>query len=83
MNTLQHALRGWPYILGSLILGGLLGTITWRNLADRDASDRARTANKHSESSTTHNSHTETSSNKPATLTGASKSEAPPNDILL
>ena len=83
MNTLQHALRGWPYILGSLILGGLLGTITWRNLADRVASERARTANTHSESSTTHNSHTDTSSNKPATLAGTSKSEAPPNDILL
>jgi cobalt-zinc-cadmium efflux system membrane fusion protein len=83
MNTLQHALRGWPYILGSLILGGLLGTITWRNLADRVASERARTANTHSESSTTHNSHTGTSSNKPATLAGTSKSEAPPNDILL
>jgi cobalt-zinc-cadmium efflux system membrane fusion protein len=83
MNTLQHALRGWPYILGSLLVGGLLGSLAWRSLADRTNADRSSIENTHAASSSAHGRHSDASSVNKATPAEAPQSDTPPNDILL
>jgi cobalt-zinc-cadmium efflux system membrane fusion protein len=35
MNSLQHALRAWPFLLITLVLGGSLGALSWRQLVNR------------------------------------------------
>lgn len=37
MNSLQHALRAWPFLLITLLLGGSLGALSWRQMALRSA----------------------------------------------